>query len=232
MAGSFQYNNIDATTERLGKIQEYLDLGLSSTLDIALDIEESHAADETSDDIEKLKDLTVQYVQMEIELKQWLKAADLTKTTFREEYRKVTDGSVPDIEEILMSKLNEIESSNSNEQLQQHQKVKEFAQQVWNVHHSGQPLPGAENDNMDEDIVIAQAPEESIICPLTRKQMVQPVRSKKCNHSYGKTAIIQHIRSRPRAKCPVVGCANVVTEKDLEPNSSLAFRIKRLERKQ
>ena len=88
MAGSFQYNQIDSSTERLSKIQEYLDVGLSSTLDIALDIEESNTPDETSEEMEKLKDLTVQYVQMEKDLEQWLKAAQLTKTAFREEYSK------------------------------------------------------------------------------------------------------------------------------------------------
>lgn len=88
MAGSFQYNQIDSSTERLSKIQEYLDVGLSTTLDIALDIEESNTPDEASEEMEKLKDLTVQYVQMEKDLEQWLKAAQLTKTAFREEHSK------------------------------------------------------------------------------------------------------------------------------------------------
>ena len=80
-------------------------------------------------------------------------------------------------------------------------------------------------------VCMFQAPDESITCPITRKQMVQPVRSKKCNHSYEKAAIVQLIRNRQRAHCPVAGCANFVTDGDLEPNEDLAFRIKRLQRK-
>lgn len=88
MSGSFQYNHIDSTTARLSKIQEYLEVGLSSTLEIALDIEEGNSPDDTSEEVEKLKDLTVEYVQMEKELGQWLKAAELTKEKFKQEYNK------------------------------------------------------------------------------------------------------------------------------------------------
>lgn len=69
------------------------------------------------------------------------------------------------------------------------------------------------------------------MCPITRKEMVEPVRSKTCNHSYEKVAIIRHIKSRQRARCPVAGCAHYVTERELELNATLAFRIKRLHRK-
>lgn len=66
-------------------------------------------------------------------------------------------GEVPDIEEILLSNLNEIENTSDGGDLQQHPKVQEFAQQVWNIHHSGQPLPNsATNNGRDEDIIIAQ----------------------------------------------------------------------------
>ena len=63
--------------------------------------------------------------------------------------------------------------------------------------------------------------------------MVEPVSSKNCKHNYEKEAIIQHIRGRRnRVRCPVGGCANYIVEADLQPNTGLAFRIKRLQRKQ
>ncbi len=53
-----------------------------------------------------------------------------------------------------MSKLNETDTADND--LQQHPKAKEFIKQVWNVHHSGQPLPTDQIENIDSDIIIAQ----------------------------------------------------------------------------
>ena len=74
-------------------------------------------------------------------------------------------GDVPDIEDILKSKLSELENSNNANELQQHPKVQHFLQEVWNVHHSGQPLPNAPDENdSDEDIIIAQVCLLEIFC--------------------------------------------------------------------
>ena len=55
-----------------------------------------------------------------------------------------------------MSKLNEADDNSTNESIQEHPNVKEFDKQVWNVHHSGQPLPTDQNKTIDSDIMIAQ----------------------------------------------------------------------------
>lgn len=163
-------------------------------------------------------------------------------------------GSVPDIEEIFKKKLEETESD--VEDLNEHAQLKEFVKQIWYVHHNGEPLPSDAVENDDADIIVAQvttvqllmifwitclivfvntlfqASEESVICPLTQQQMVEPVRSKQCHHSYERMAILQHLKSRnKRVRCPIAGCSHYVVEGDLEANHNLAFRIKRLQRK-
>jgi hypothetical protein len=60
-------------------------------LEIALDIEESNATGESSPEVEKLKKVTLEYVQMEKELKQWQQAAEMTKTAFGEEYKNAIE---------------------------------------------------------------------------------------------------------------------------------------------
>ena len=40
--------------------------------------------------------------------------------------------------------------------LQKHPRAKEFVKQVWNIHHSGQPLPTEQSEPEDSDIMIAQ----------------------------------------------------------------------------
>jgi hypothetical protein len=91
MASSLQYNSVDTAVGKLSKIQEYLDLGYSTALEIALDIEESNDTGESSPEVENLKKVTLEYVQMEQELKQWLQAAEMTKDAFKEEYRNVQE---------------------------------------------------------------------------------------------------------------------------------------------
>ena len=86
-----RYDIVDNAVEKLSKIQEYLDLGYSTALDIALDIEESNATGEPSPEVENLKQITLDYVVMEEELKQWLDAAKLTKTEFKKEYKNITE---------------------------------------------------------------------------------------------------------------------------------------------
>ena len=53
-----------------------------------------------------------------------------------------------------MSKLDETDRADND--LQNHPKAKDFIKQVWNIHHSGQPLPTEQNETLDSDIVIAQ----------------------------------------------------------------------------
>lgn len=64
---------------------------------------------------------------------------------------------IPNIEDIFKEKLNSLESSNKDSDLESHLKVKEFREKVWNIHHEGQPIPSANTQPLgDEDIVMSQ----------------------------------------------------------------------------
>jgi hypothetical protein len=91
MASGMQYNSVDNAVGKLAKMQEFFDLGYSTALEIALDIEESNATGESSPEVEQLKKVTLEYVQMEKELKQWQQAAEMTKTAFTEEYKNAKE---------------------------------------------------------------------------------------------------------------------------------------------
>ena len=65
--------------------------------------------------------------------------------------------NVPSIEEIFKEKLGLLEARNSSSDLENHLKIKEFRENVWNIHHEGQPLPIANKHRLeDEDIIMSQ----------------------------------------------------------------------------
>lgn len=95
---------------------------------------------------------------------------------------------------------------------QVNQLLRQFKIAIWNVHNSGQPMPGEEQ----EDIVMTST--QSILlnntCPLSGKpvsELSEPVRSTGCKHIYEKKAIMQYIRSKHgQSKCPVAACPKIV----------------------
>lgn len=89
---------------------------------------------------------------------------------------------------------------------------RQFREAVWNVHHSGESMPGEEI----EDIVMTgtQSILLNITCPLTGKPVTEledPVRSMDCKHIYEKAPIIQYIKQKaPKAYCPMAGCPRIL----------------------
>lgn len=62
------------------------------------------------------------------------------------------------------------------------------------VHGESGSAPADKSDG-EEELVMGGV-KRSLVCPLTKKQIEEPVRSKKCNHSYSKAAILEHIARR------------------------------------
>ncbi|KAL8512245.1 hypothetical protein ACS0TY_018626 [Phlomoides rotata] len=97
--------------------------------------------------------------------------------------------------------------ANSPSISQNHPWLRQFREAIWNVHHTGQPMPGEEQ----EDIVMTstQCNLLNMLCPLTGKpvtELADPVRSMDCKHIYEKKAIMRHISTRVlQGGCPVSG---------------------------
>jgi hypothetical protein len=105
------------------------------------------------------------------------------------------------------------------------------------------PQPGVTNaDDSDDDIAIDRE-NISTRCPITLAEFIDPVKSKKCPHSFEKSAILEMIgqarppTSRgarqafvPSVTCPVPGCPSELRKEDLEQDAMLTRRIKRLQR--
>ncbi|CAI9286486.1 unnamed protein product [Lactuca saligna] len=95
---------------------------------------------------------------------------------------------------------------------QVNQLLRQFREAIWNVHNSGQPMPGEEQ----EDIVMTSTQNIllNITCPLSGKPVIElsePVRSMDCKHIYEKKAIMEYIRSKHgQSKCPMAACPKIV----------------------
>lgn len=222
------FRAVDNAVEKVRKVKEYVDNGLGVTLDVALDLEEVSKDNEL---VNELEDTMLQYVSMEREMDQCMKAVELAKEEFNRKY-DVNSDDTPNIEDIFKEKLSSLEKNSKVSDLDSHPKVKEFREKLWNIHHQGEPMPqtNTQPGTQDEDIIMSQAPVEQTKCPLTLKDMVKPMKSKICGHNYEQDAIFQHIsRGRGRAKCPV--CGQLLTKADLEHNAVLQHAIKRKNRR-
>ena len=77
------FRAVDNAVEKVTKVKEYVDNGIGVTLDVALDLEE---VCKDSEQIKELEDTMVQYIAMEREMDQWVKAVELAKTDFNRQY--------------------------------------------------------------------------------------------------------------------------------------------------
>jgi len=106
------------------------------------------------------------------------------------------------------------------------------------------PQPGVTepgNEDSDDDIAIDRE-RISTRCPITLREFEEPVKSKKCNHSFERTAILEMInQSRPQTaaersrwvanvECPATGCHESLTKDDLTTDAVLVRRIRRIQR--
>ncbi|KAL5118611.1 hypothetical protein ACEQ8H_003462 [Pleosporales sp. CAS-2024a] len=104
---------------------------------------------------------------------------------------------------------------------------------------TGSPAPGITNtqrgDFDDDDDIIMDKATISTRCPLTFQQFKEPYTSTKCPHTFEKNAIMEMIRTSGRGSgvksvnCPVSGCDQNLTLKDLRSDPILIRKIKRMQ---
>ncbi|EFA80241.1 hypothetical protein PPL_07066 [Heterostelium album PN500] len=111
------------------------------------------------------------------------------------------------------------------EALKQNKEFKEYKQKIWNINHT-EPF----DDGGNEDIFIASQT-ISIICPITKKNFENPVKSRTCGHTFSKEAIQSMFRRSTSISCPVVGCSHQITQNGLERDIVMEETVKRELRK-
>ncbi|CAM9721497.1 unnamed protein product, partial [Discosporangium mesarthrocarpum] len=72
-------------------------------------------------------------------------------------------------------------------------------------------------DESEELEVVGEGGSSSHLkCPFTHSVFVEPVKSRRCGHTFERKAVQQHLHiSGSNAVCPVAGCSNKLTREDI-----------------
>eukprot|EP00835_Amoeboradix_gromovi_P001948 NODE_100_length_20777_cov_0.240884.p10 type:complete len:193 gc:universal NODE_100_length_20777_cov_0.240884:12346-12924(+) len=86
-------------------------------------------------------------------------------------------------------------------------------------------LLNVENGHDDDEILFSQS-EFCLICSLTKKQFLYPVKAT-CGHNFEKSAILHLIKQSDRCICPFVGCGTVLTPESIQDDHVMMRRLER-----
>ena len=132
-----------------------------------------------------------------------------------------------DVDKMFAEAKSKLPKESSN-YVSKHAKMKEFESKVV---VELQRILGQTNSDaapgtivtQDDDGEIVATETVSIIDPITRKEMTDPVKNTLCGHTYERSSIIQLININSKQKCPMAGCANKnpVSQNHLIVNSDI-----------
>ncbi|XP_068861574.1 E3 SUMO-protein ligase NSE2 [Aphelocoma coerulescens] len=197
------FNAIDSAISSLKNCQSYINSGMDVATQVALDLVESFNDEEDVNNVEKVM---LEYATMDRELNHYIKAFEETVSQVKREKPE----NLPDLENLAQEKFLEMESKNSDSDLQRNEKYMYFKDQLKEMkkqYHGNDTI-----EEIDEDIAVTRS-QMNFICPITQMTMKRPVRNKVCGHSYEEDAILEMIQTQKQKKknvrCPKMGCSHV-----------------------
>ncbi|NXD20112.1 NSE2 ligase, partial [Spelaeornis formosus] len=184
------------------------------------------------EDVTSMEEVMLEYATMDRELNHHIKALEETINQVKQEKPE----NLPDLENLVQEKFLEMESKNSDSDLQKNEKYMSFKNQLQEMKKQCKSVfskmilqmlnRGADTiEQIDEDLAVTRS-QTNFACPITQVTMKRPVRNKVCGHTYDEDAILEIIRTqkqkKKRVRCPNMGCSHVdVKESDLVPDEVL-----------
>ncbi|XP_055997156.1 E3 SUMO-protein ligase NSE2-like [Ostrea edulis] len=217
-----QFAVIEQAKKSLKTVQEYIKVGMETTLDVAQDFADSKIESEKEVDI--LKSVMKDYVQMERDLEDFMHSVeDVTKQAAQCE-------ETVDLEDEVEKKLEAYRSKSQKVPLENHHKFVDLEEKITDILEPDRRVGAVpQTYTGDEEMVLTQS-DINTRCPYTGKDMVNPVTNKHCEHNYDREGILHYIKTKKnRAKCPVAGCMNEnpIQKDDLVENKELRRYIER-----
>ena len=228
---------LDRVSSKHKALLTELTIGMATVMDVAVALEETNEHDK----VKKLEEAIKEFIQMEKMIQSHSAALEDVKNKARDMSAGMDEedeetGQPFNLTQYLQERSaekrgKEMDAAN----LKKHPKYREFSQKVWAVHHPDEALP----DEQDEELVVmrrgASTDETTLICPITRKLLVDPLKNTICGHSYSSEAIKHHINTAPRNKkdlCPVAGCSAKVNLRSLEEDVETQHKLRTYLREQ
>lgn len=225
---------VDNSLQKFGEFHQLIEKGVQITRSVAEDCEETEAGGEA---VNELRTVMIQLAAMEREINQCVDAATKAKAEFLTAINEDVENSVPlpQLDSLFDKHLTELQSKNDDKSLESVKHVSDFTKTVWNQHHGAATVESSQRDGEDEDEDVVMTETESQVnftCPITKLEFVDPVSSRVCGHTFSRGAIEAHMkRMKEKARCPMLGCKNILTLEQMEENTVLAYQIKQAKRK-
>ncbi|NXT70292.1 NSE2 ligase, partial [Chaetops frenatus] len=227
------FTAIESALSSLKNCQSYVNSGMDVATQVALDLVASFNDEE---DVNNMEKVMLEYATMDRELNHYIKAFEETINQVKREKPE----NLPDLEKLAQEKFHEMESKNSDSDLEGNEKymyfkdqLKEMKKQCKNIFFSFFPIILSHKsdhgndtiEQIDDDIAVTRS-QMNFICPITQMTMKRPVRNKVCGHTYEEDAILEMIQTQKQKKkkvrCPKMGCSHVdVKGSDLLPDEAL-----------
>ncbi|KAJ8013393.1 hypothetical protein DPEC_G00052800 [Dallia pectoralis] len=220
-------SSVHSTVSSLRTCQADIGTGMDIVTDVALDLAETSGAENESG-LKKLELMMLDCAKLDREINCFVEAVDVVTSELRQQQPE----AMFTLKSLVEEMFTERQSRLSDEELQQHTKLVSFKENVRNALKTVNP-GAAENteEELDEDVAVTQS-QVNFTCPLTKVDMVNPMKNKKCKHHYDQDAILELINNRKSQKkllrCPVIGCGNNdVKQSDLMLDQMMKRQIQR-----
>ena len=153
--------------------------------------------EEQGDHMDALRSVMENYIVRLAKVKQDIKLTQELKGNLT----KLDVSEWPDVDQEF-KKLQTQKAGKLNVDVKSHPWMKEFERLVSDSGNNQE-----EEADGDEDMVMVSSQIQTV-CPVTRKEMVRPVRNTACGHVYDREGIEALMMQNAATRCPVVGCRN------------------------
>ncbi|XP_033119995.1 E3 SUMO-protein ligase NSE2-like [Anneissia japonica] len=228
MSSQVHFAVLDSAMSQLHKTIDMIPNGMKDTVEVALDLAEY---DGKTEQIKEMENTMLEMIALERNL-EYFKLA-VRKVSCQVPSNIGSGCTEKDLIKTLQQFINELEVEGEKTPLENHEKYQEMKKQLWQVQHPDLAFPTQAQTELgeDEEFVMTQA-EVSLKCPITQREMTDPVKNKHCGHSYEKSAVNTYMKSRKKVMCPVCGCGNQnpLQKADLQDDKEIRQIIQRKNR--
>lgn len=134
---------------------------------------------------------------------------------------RLGDATADDVAQMYRDKSMELHVA-AEKLIDKSDEIVDLKRAVWEAAHPNEPFMLSGDDDL---AVISAGTEENFICPLTRQELVEPMRNS-CGHVYSKEAVLDYLRrNRYRADCPVAGCPQQISQNSLKPDATVQRKL-------